>query len=509
MTFAYHGVCDDWWATGTAGQDDYVKTTFDESLATVENLQKYKDAGLNVLFANYVFGFSSTNFENSKLKSVMDMAEEVGLPVIVWDSVLHTLSAKTSSLIVTDGTADGKNTFASQEALTEYLRGYLASALAHPAFYGVSLKDEPSYTMFTAMGEVYKALKTIDPTMYVNMNLLPYSPGLIDGSADTEYYCSGEDDAYVAGQASSTSAAKEACYKAYLQAFYEATGAEILQYDDYPIRESGHIYKVENGQFVLDENGKKIPLENPVGTPYILTTHLLNLKIVAEFCRDNGLQFNRVLQSCAGSTTGLLWKKPTENDFYWQAYLSMAMGVEGYSYWSYYPVINEGSYEHYDETASFVDREGNINENTYYTLQTLHSIMQKYAKMLSYFEYQNMGVYSQYGAEYEGSKSFIEMVNSTLVNVAVTLSELSDEADGAALLVSELYDELHRQYGYWFVNAEDPVHADAVEFEVSFGAGYDFIVVYTDGEYQIYELDEEGKAAFTLECGRAVFVLPY
>lgn len=470
-------------------------------MATVENLQKYKDAGLNVLFTGYVFGFSKINgdFENSSLKSVMDMAAQVGLKVIVLESSLHSLSSNESSLIVTDGSENGVNSFASQDALNARVEYLVEDIIAHEAFYGFVLKDEPKYTQFTAMGQVYKAIKAVAPSAYVNMNLLPYSPGLIDGNTDTEYYCANEDDAYVSGaDVSATTAAKEACYKAYLQAFYEATGAKIVQYDDYPIKESG--------------------VNGDTGSPYILSSHLSALKIVAEFCRDNDLQFSKVLQSCAGMTKRssdgqfvYAWKKPTENDFYWQAYMALAMGVEGYSYWSYYPVVNQGSYESYDETASFVDREGNVNETTYYTLQTIHSFMQKYAKVLKNFEYQEMGAYYAFGSAYEGSKAFLSSVSGSLSDVQVTLktSVASGSSDGAAVLATKLYDEENGQSGYWFVNAEDPVQAGVVEFDVTFGNEYGHIVVYNEGEYTIYELDENGKASFSLECGRGVFVLPY
>ena len=471
-------------------------------MATVQNLQKYKDAGLNVLFTGYVFGFSKANgnFESSRLKSVMDMAAQVGLKVIVLESSLYSLSGYKTSLIVADGSQNGVTKFASQQELNERVAYLINDIVEHEAFYGFTLYDEPKYTQFTAMGQIYKAIKTVVPDAYVNMNLLPYSPGLIDGNASTEYYCSNEDSlAYVASnKVDLPTAEKEACYKAYLQAYYDATGAEIIQYDDYPIKESG-----VNGE---------------VGDPYVLSYHLAALKVVAEFCRDNDLQFNKVLQSCGGmrkdSTDGTFvyaWKKPTENDYYWQAYLSLAMGVEGYSYWSYYPVVNQGSNENYDATSSFVNREGNINETTYNTLQTIHAFMQKYAKVLKNFEYREMGVYYQFGLFYDGSQDYLKNVSSKLtdVNVKITSSVGLISSEGVALLATKLYDEENGQKGYWFVNAEDPATAGVVKFEVVFGSDYKHVVVYNEGEYTILELDGNGKASFYLDCGRGVFVLPY
>lgn len=113
-----------------------------------EHAKKLKDLGLNVLLigedtkASYKSG---DVWQTSRLKYVMDTAWSMGLKVIVCDDVLSVESSETAS----------KAAFASVIASRNGFKDYIA----HPAFYGISLKDEPSKDEVKNVGYAIQALK--------------------------------------------------------------------------------------------------------------------------------------------------------------------------------------------------------------------------------------------------------------------------------------------------------------------------------------------------------------
>jgi len=475
MIFSYHAVCDDWYATGTG--DNRVVTTLPESLQTPENTKMHKDAGFNVLFINYVFGHNGTveNFETSKLKKVMDMANDEGMKCLVFIDEIHALTGTKESLINAQK-ADGSTFFATEADLNAYVANALRDVKQHPAFYGVSVKDEPSYKMFKAQGEVYRAIKATCPDAYVNMNLLPYSPEHITNGS----MLYSEDEQTLVDTYGLEEGSKMA-YKKYLQLFYDEVGAPIIQYDDYPIHERGS-FDIEQAE------------------SYLLEYHLINAQIVAEFCKENGLQFSKVFQTCGGGTSSKLWRKCTEADMYWQMNIGMAMGIKGYSYWGYYPIVNEGD-EHYDPTASMVNRNGEPNE-LYYIVQKIHEEMQAIAPVLKNFEYQDMKLYTK--GTIPGDSDFVGRVEND--GTISGVSSVSLSAKGV-VLATELFDETFNQKGYWFVNVTDPTQNASQVVTVNF-EGVNEILVYKNGVASKVVLTN-GVATFALGCGEGVFVLPY
>ena len=454
LIYSYHAVYDDWYAI------DGERTTF-ESLLTQESAQKHKDAGFNVYFLNYVLGFNGLNngFSKSKAKAAMDMAQESGMKCIVTENHLFNLSSSTTSLIVSPGEeADGVTTFASEAALAEFARDCLGDVIEHPAFYGVTVKDEPTYEMFTAMGQVYRAIKTVAPNAYVNMNLFP-----LDNSARS-YYCEN-------GGALN---AKQA-YKKYLEAFYEEVRPEIIQYDDYPLK------------------------GNNQDTAFVGANHLVNAQMVADFCRARNLKLYKVFQTCSYKTTSWMTRVPTETDMYWQMNIGMAMGIKGYSYWTYYPTVNTAG-EYYVDTACFVDRKGNPNP-IYYTMQKIHGEMQSTSKALMNFEYQGLRTYVK--TPIPGDFAYL---NGLDMNEFVYVKDVITENEGI-ILVTELYDAENDQYGYYVVNATAPTVASEIKTTLKF-KNFKNVQVYKNGETKNEQM-KNGEYTVTLSGGRGVFVLPY
>jgi hypothetical protein len=179
--------------------------------------------------------------------------------------------------------------------------------------------------------------------------------------------------------------------------------------------------------------------------------------------------------------------------------IGMAMGIKGYSYWSYYPVVNQGG-EYYDETGSLVNRNGEPND-LYYIVQKIHGEMQAIAPILTKFEYRALKLYMK--GEIPGDSKFVNHVENGGRIDGLTNVELG--ADGV-VLATELYDETFKRTGYWFVNVTDPVENVSQSVVVCF-EGLDEIIVYKNGVPKKVAL-ESGVAELALGCGEGVFVLP-
>lgn len=465
MTYGYQAIVDDWYAV------DGVRTYLDESLLTKENLQVYKESGLNTLFVNWVAGFSgpenSATWETSKTKQLMDWAYELDMDVFVFNGTLHELSGLKTPLIAENpDEADNRTSFASREALDECVKNAMGAVMAHPACIGVSIKDEPTWEMLPQMGEVYKSIQRCYPGAYVLMNLLPYSPGNGHLQGIEKWYC--ED--YL-------ECTSEEAYKKYLQQYLDCTGADYLQYDDYPIRGDNET------------------------NAYVLNSTLAGAQIAAEFCKENNLKLSKVFQTCSFKTSAWLCRIPDEDDMYWQLNIGMAMGIKGYSYWTYFPVCNTKG-EYYLENATFVDKAGKPNP-LYYTMQTLHTELQKMAKVLSHFEYQGLRTYTK--APIPGSSGYLQGVKD---NDLKYLTDVQLE-EGGVVLVTELYDAEKNQYGYYIVNASDSAMAEEATQTLEISVkDFKKIQIHNMGEVENVAL-ENGKYSVTLECGRGIFVLPY
>ncbi len=360
------------------------------------------------MFISYSHGLElkNGNFNSTKTKALMDIAQEKGLKCVIHDVTLNYLSsvAKIDSSI----TENTSTTFKSQEDLNAYVAGLVVDIKEHPAFYGFALWDEPTSTELDSIALVYKAIKAADPDCYLNICLEPTS--------DISKFLG-------------------------LIAKVDGMGSPDVRYDYYPLRESSGV--ADNGSSVL-----------------------VYLKTVADYCESNNKDFSIVLQSSA--YTGLNMRKNTLTDMYWQTNLAMAFGVKDFSYWTYYPEINFSDASAFDTTSSFVDRYGNTND-MYTWMQGIHGEMQGMAKALMNYEYRGVRLYnngtlpgsSNYATEFANKysqDSFNERFNNCTVN------------GNGSLLITEQYDEKTGLYGYFIVNASAPETDTTLTGTIDFGS---------------------------------------
>ena len=476
--WSFGGTCDDWYQV--AGQKYYFE---DGTRQTPERTKLYADGGFNVLFIDWTFtynGTSKNDFLKSATKLVMDRAHEQGLKCVVFVSVLHTLSSSHTSLIVGEGKGDGKNTFDSQAELNLYVEKALAGVIEHPAFYGVSLIDEPYYTQFDAMSEVYKAVQAAVPGAWCNMNLNPmsYDPRAV------MRYTEGANKKYGQYVLPDNTLAKNypkpsvdevrGYYTQYLEAYYEKLGkyCQYVQYDSYPLL-----------------NAKSNDFDYSV-----LKEHMNNAQLVAEFCKKTGMGFGHVYQTQSGYSR----RASTKTDMYWQVNIGMAFGVKNHSYYTYYPTVNASELP--DETSHIVNRVGDPNP-LYYWLKDIHQEMQFNAKALMNFEY-TASTYRLNG-EYEWNDEYM----TRLTQYALTdVREITVEGDGA-VLVTEQYDKANQQRGYYVMNATDPLYLTEMKVTLYID-GFDMMQVYNGKKIEEKEV-KNGKISFYLPTGQGVFVMPY
>lgn len=463
--WSYGATCDDWYQIN--GKRYYFEQG---SLQTADNTQLYKDGGYNLLFVDYTFQESvvkadgtinpNYDFNSGDLKKVMDIAYEKGLKCFVFQPELHGLSNSEESRINPEKAANPDNYgkfFASQEDLNEYVAKLLAGLKDHPAFYGVSLVDEPKYTKFDAIYETYTAVKSVCPDAYVMMNILPYAE---NSNEHKVLYCGSVD-------VSSTDA-----YAQYLETYYEKVGqyCGFVQYDDYPILTDGDL----------------------------LSTFLYNNRVISEFCKDKGLERRMVFQTSKYSNR----RAVKAADMYWQLNIGMAMGTKEFSYYTYYPTVN--STHAPDETAYIVNRLG-VPNDLYYTLKDFHKEMQFNAKALMNFEYQGMQHLDI--TPIPGGMAYISgLVNDEFKKLKGFTAEMKVQS-GGLVLVTELYDKENDRYGYYVVNATNPAYTSEAVVTLDFGS-------YSAA--QIYQFSKTenvrtvgGKVTVYLGTGGGAFIMPY
>lgn len=442
---------------------------------TEERYKEYADCGFNILLLQGNDPYRGEEFASSQTKKNMDNALKAGLKVIVFDSRLHELSTQESSLIAAEDTYDagriaGRTQFESEEKLAEYVADCMKDYAAHEAFYGLQLKDEPSHTMFQAMGEVYKAIKAYKPDAFVQCNLLPM---VQSASILPRYSDLGTDLSQT-----------ETYYKAYLEKFLDKSGADYLLFDSYPMQ------------------------QNDAGVKNISSTHIRGLQITAEVAKERGVKLFNVAQTCAHNAGGhRSTRKCGKSEMYWQTNLLLGMGVKQISYFTYWRKQDNSSGEYFYDDASIISQNGEKNA-LYGYMQTIHREMQDLAKVILNFNWQATSY--AVGAPLDFSMNWLSGVeNQTLAKVSSHTVK-----QGGVSLVSELKDETRGQYGYMIQNILDPAWAEQggntiSEITLKFDDSYSKLAVYDKGTLRYEKLAADNTYTCKLDAGYALFVLPY
>ncbi len=408
---------------------------------SVETYQEYKDCGFDTLLLLGNDAYKGENFETSDLKMNLDLCEQVGLKTIVFDVRLHDLAANTESLI-----GEGKE-FATMEDLTAHVRACMEPYMEHAAFYGVGLVDEPSHNQFDALGEVTKAVKTVDEDIFVHTVMLPYLAGVtIDRYTGASF-----------GNASIQS------YKTYINDYLEKSGADYFGYDNYPFKEEG-----------------------------LLDSYFRNLQVAVTEAAAHDADVVLTGQSC--EMLGQ-YRSQTETDFRYQGNVALAFGVKNLLYYTYWMFPNRVT-ENY--VTAIMDDDG--TKMLYDEVQKVNLEIQEMAKVLLHFDYEKANfTYDKENAI--TAPAYFSGVKSDELD-GLTISSVSQPT-----LITQMKDAKKELIGYMVVNISEPNEKLASTVKVQF-EGYDYATMYKEGVPETVGLTK-GALEIELECGEAVFVIPH
>lgn len=474
--FGYSSLTDGSWEEYDIETGEHTEHQAAEDYRNVYRIAEYKEAGMTILFpqtaceivAELGEGFV---FEGSKLKEVMDMAVEAGLgKVILCDRRLYALVVENDSLV-------GENKrFATEAELDAQIKRYMKDYVQHPAFYGVMLLDEPAYTMLTAQGEVYRAIKRCYPNAYVQCNLNPPNNhiedkfGLPDSNTVAKYRALGYNE---------TLAERYAAYDKYLNTFLDNTGADYIMYDYYP--------------FWASE---------------LNADYLAGMQLTANICLERGVKFYFVSQTTTiqGKTTGInstYTTALTEADLRWLNNMQLGFGVKQIGYFTYFTKQAASAAERFVDGASFITHDGEKTD-IYYAMRKILQENQAFASTILSFDYTASATYIADGMAHDVSNA-----QNCLNGAFAKVGNISVNTESA--LVTELYDEVNKRYMYMLQNITDPREkSDGTlqTIKLAFNGDYEYAIVWKNGQKSIVRL-ENNTYIVKQNAGEAVYVIPF
>lgn len=354
---------------------------------TVERYQEYKDCGFDTLLLLGNDGYSGQEFETSDLKKNLDISEEVGLKVLVFDPRIHDLARQPESII-----GKGKQ-FANKEELVKLLEEYIAPYHDHPAFWGMSLIDEPSYENYESMAEVIDALKTIDEDIFPHTVLFPYLPNVTMEQYTGKSFGNVTIDSY----------------KTYVDTYLEKTGNPYVAYDNYPFYEDS-----------------------------FLSSYYRNMQSVVEVAQKHDADVWLAIQSAAWGTC----RAVEEDDVRYQCNFALAFGVRNIQYYTYWMFPNGG------HSQGIMDHNG--EKMIYDEVQRVNQETQAMAKVMMNFDYEKATfLYDKENAI--SAPTFFGGLKNEDLDGAEVLSV------SGATMVSQMKDQEKGLTGYMVFNAADTI----------------------------------------------------
>lgn len=272
-----------------------------DALRTQEAFQTYVDCGFTVFHLTGKNAFCLNGeepWETSNAKKCFDFAQKLGIKrIILRDHRL--IDIIQDQALIGDGCL-----FATEAELDAYVRRCMKDYAYEKGFYGLGLRDEPTYRHITAYGEVYRAIKRVAKefgyeNLYVQVNLNP----MIGPASHT--WC-----------ADVTEIDEKTAYEGYLDSFFKATNADRISVDNYPFKPS-----YTGGRF--------------------LPGYYVCFQILQRKCQQYGAELSFVLQTFEAihktkpeATAG--WRRVSSvNEMYLQMNSALGFGVRDISFYTY------------------------------------------------------------------------------------------------------------------------------------------------------------------------------
>ncbi len=494
INYAYGSVRDDNY------QVDGVIYNLGESFITKEKFQEYKDCGFQVIMPQT----AATTLED--MQTVLDLAQEVGLKVLLTDNiVIGWGSQMTAETPLVD--PSGKGSFETEEEWEQALKDRMNNYANHPAFYGVILKDEVPTTMLTGgeYGKVYKTIRKLFPNAYIHANMWGISAVDYDHADPTlggrypkvpnEFIAEvtgvsifdknfdyrvverlkslkGDESAKVQGKIIAER------YRLYCEAFLDATGADALIGDAYPLYGTVQRY------------------------------YMAQLQTMAQVAKERNVDFRIVTQSMTLTTRDNISNARilSNEDLHWLNNILLGFGCTNFGYFTYYTHGSESpdvSHEYFVDGAAFMTHFGEKTE-LYYNMQKIFANNQKFAPTFMQFKYRSSRTFNIYPHIQQNNYSIVvpegDFVHLKKVNV-----------DNESVLVTELYDEENDNYMYMAMNIVDSQYQGSTVYNtttLTFSDKFDNAILYANGEFKTVKLKNH-RITLGHRPGEATFVIPY
>lgn len=318
----------------------------------------------------------------------------------------------------------------------------------YDSFAGVIAYDEPDSTMFEAIAAGQDWFLTNYPEYEYYVNLFPN-------------YASQD-------QLFGTDANKGYTYADHVKMFIEKVNPQLISYDHYAL--------------VQDEHKSK----------FIADNFLYNLYVFAKEAKEHDIPFYIYLQ-----TMGFNNNVPLSNyaEFAWQAYTSMAFGVQGIQCFCYWTLLGDNN----NITSACVDRDGTILD-TYYWVQEVFSDIKSFEKVYMSFKWDGVKLFEATSAS-NNLFSYIKKANQLKKLKGVNKVTTTQDLIFGQFLDKENYP------AFMVSNASSPFDLKNATISITFDKSVTVALVYQKGECKTMQLNGH-KLNLELASGDGAFVIP-
>lgn len=409
-----------------------------ESFQTPARYREYRDCGFTeILFAGED-KYTGEPYEISKLKRMLDLAVGADLKAVVFDERLLSLTVKAKESII------GELFGGDKEKFSAYVCDCMREYAAHPAFYGISVLDEPQYNKRKVFAEICEAVHAAYPDCFIMTCLLPciQDQGLAE-------------NAFGAGIADRWEA-----YRRYLAAFAESLG--YVHYDCYP--------------FGFWE-GKNV----------VAHKFIRNMQEAAITAKQCNVPFHMTVQSFSSGENEEL-RHLDGQDLHWQINLALGFGASKIYYFTYWRFTTRQSHNF---TSAIMDDDG--TKLLYDETLANNKLLQDTARYVSGYEFISSDVITG-GHGNDSTEDLLITPNTFLKNCRAQADVLVNtlQKDGAtALMLLNLRDSYEK-------------HANVVHIE--FAEKRENIRIVKGGELLTVRM-QNNALNLVLSPGEAVWVL--
>ncbi len=376
---------------------------------------------------------------NADAMAALALAEKYGLKHYVLNSNIYNIERN-------------KNNY---EWLDEFANK--ATYTNHKAFAGHFLADEPKHTAILTNTELeelvnaYKAYRAAFPEGEAFINLLPKTSTLLSSESTYNAYV----DYYVNNIAKDKDGVK---------------GTGYVSFDHYPLKDSE-----------------------------VTSSHLRNLELIAEKCRDNSLELRFYIKvSCAGDSTRELRASESKNDLMMQIYSGLVYGGKEVIYYQFTDhTKTDGTAG--DGVVSGVSLE---KTNVYNWAAEVNNEVHAFDAAYNNFKWVSASVFGTSITQTNNLKSkadvygYISSVSTTGTALIGNFTDLDGKFTHGA------------QYAYMVMNYGDTGNNQDVDtITITFNGTPNRALVYENGLARVVTLSSN-QLTLSLELGEGAFVIP-